>query len=192
LKRLLAVASVLALAILIWHFVVDWVAFKKWYPDYAETLSPFDGVLLADTLAIAKGGNRRSGLWITCSNDQHVRLGLNTRLPIEKQFARNGTFSGLHMQISFLRENIRTYANIKGSPRLIFEEAKWQRSDESDLLFTPPLSTNDIRTLVQSFVPAAPAIVRVDASETGTEMAGIVDGRAISGFATKCTGDIGF
>ncbi len=144
---------------------------------------------MTDALAIAKGGNRRSGLWITCSNETEVRLGLNTRLPIEEQFARNGTFSGLHMQVSVLRENIRTYANIKGSPRLIFDDAIWRRNDESDLLFTPPLSADDIRTLVQSFVPAAPAIVRVDASETGTEMAGIVEGSTISGFATKCRGD---
>ncbi len=97
------------------------------------------------------------------------------------------------MQISFLRENIRTYANIKGSPRLIFEEAKWQRSDKKAICCHPALiSERHPNAESNRFVPAAPAIVRVDASETGTEMAGIVDGRAISGFATKCTGDIGF
>ena len=99
-KRLLAVASVLALVILIWKFLADWAGFKKWYPNYSEKLSSLDEVAVTDALAIAKGGNRRSGLWITCSNETEVRLGLNTRLPIEKQFARNGTFSGLHMQVS--------------------------------------------------------------------------------------------
>lgn len=127
---------------------------------------------------------------MTCSNDQRVRLVLNTRLPITKEFAGNGTFSGLHMEIRVFRDTIRTYANVRHSPRLVFEEAVWRRNDESDVLLTSPMSTTDIRTLVQSFVPTAPARVRIDAVETGTEMEGVVEGNAIAAFAGKCIGDL--
>lgn len=182
-------AFVFALPVVIWQFGEALVGFAKGRPDYAGTLPRLHGINVNDKLPIARGGDTRSGLWITCPNDQRIRLALNTRLPIEKEFAGIGTFSGIHMEISVLRDNIRTYANIKQSPRIIFEEAVWQRTDESDVLFTSPMSTNDIRRLFQSFVSTAPAIVRIDAAETGTEMAGIVDGKAISGFASKCIGN---
>lgn len=167
--------------------MTGWNKLNNWYPNRAERLPLIDGVTVTDILLIAKSF-RRSGLWITCSNEDNIRLGLNTHLPIELEFASLGHVERLRMYLSVLQDDVRTYSKIKNSPEFIFDEAIWRRNDKSDLLFTPPLAADGIRNLVNAFKPAVPELVRVDAAETGTEMYGVVDGWAIADFATKCTG----
>lgn len=50
----------------------------------------------------------------------------------------------------------------------------------------PPQSIEEVQILSRAFLPAPPAVVRVDIAETGTEMGGTVDGQAIMAFNKNC------
>ena len=187
LKRLSVPVLFSALAVVLWQSLTGWNTFNSWFPNRAEKLPAIDEVNVTDTLLVAKSF-RRSGLWIACSNETHIRLGLNTRLPNDLDYVSNGTKSHLRMDFIVHQEDAGFYDNISRSPPLTFEEAIWRRSDESDLLFTPALASEEFRALVSAFTPAVPKSVWVFAYETGTQMYGVVDGTAIADFATKCTG----
>jgi len=188
-KRLLAFAFVLTLIAINWQFSKAVFAFLTTTvaePDRGEKLPPLPGIFATDNFQIARGGRRPSGLWLTCSEGPQIRLALNTRLPIEEEFARNGTRSGLQTQLMVLAENVRTYQTIKNAPHILVRGATWRRDDENDVLLTPPLSADEVGALSQAFLPSPPAVVRISAAETGTEMPGTADGRAITEFAKHC------
>ncbi|MBB3742660.1 MULTISPECIES: hypothetical protein [Rhizobium] len=154
--------------------------------DRRQILPPLPGIVAVDSLTIARGERPASELWITCSEGPQIRLALNTRLPIEEEFARNGTRSQERTHIIILAENIRTVQAIKSAPHMLFGQTTWRRDDENDVVLTPPLSVEEAGLLSQAFLPAPPAVVRIDIAETGTEMRGTVDGRAIAGFTRRC------
>ncbi|WP_163880922.1 hypothetical protein [Rhizobium laguerreae] len=154
--------------------------------DRGQTLPPLPGIIATDSLTIAKAERPASGLWITCSEGPQIRLALNTRLPIEEEFARNGTRPEERTHIIILAENIRTVQAIKHAPHMLFRQATWRRDGENDVVLTPPLSVEKASLLSQAFLPAPPAVVRIDIAETGTEMRGTADGRAIAEFTRRC------
>jgi len=155
-------------------------------PDRSKTLPPFNDLVITDSLNIARAERPSSGLWITCSEGSQIRLLLITRLPIEEEFAGNGTRSEGRAELSVLSDGIRTVQAIKRAPRLIFRQATWRRDDENDIVLMPPQSIEEVQILSRAFLPAPPAVVRVDIAETGTEMAGAIDGQAIMAFNKNC------
>lgn len=186
---IIAIAFVLALAALNWQFsreAIGYLSAKATKPDHGETLPEFPGIAVLDRFQIARGGGRSSGLWVTCSEGSQVRLALNTRLPIEEEFARKGTYPNVYTVLFMQTVDIRTYEAIKSAPRIVFPRATWRRDSENDSLLTPPLSAVELDTLSKAFLPTPPVRVRIDAVETGTEMRGTVDGRAITAFAARC------
>lgn len=187
-KRLFASVFLLTFAAINGHFsktVFGWVAAAA-QPDRGETFPSLPRVVATDKLQIARGGRRPSGLWIVCSEGSQIRLALNTRLPIEEEFARNGTRSESRARLIVLAENIRTFQAIKNAPSILFQEATWRRDDENDVVLTSSLSAEELSILSRAFLPAPPAVVRIDVAETGTEMRGTADGGAIAEFATRC------
>lgn len=155
-------------------------------PDRSKTLPPLYDLVVTDSLKIAHAERPSSGLWITCSEGSQIRLLLITRLPIEAEFAGNGTRSERRAEISVLSDGARTVQAIKRAPRLIFREATWRRDHENDIVLMPPLSIEEVQILARAFLPAPPAVVRVDIAETGTEMSGGVEGQTITAFTQSC------
>lgn len=188
-KRLFAFVFLLTFAAINGHFsktVFGLITAAAAQLDRGETFPSLPGVAATDKLQIARGGQRPSGLWIVCSEGPQIRLALNTRLPIEEEFARNGTRSESRARLIVLAENIRTFQAIKNAPSILFQEAMWRRDDENDVVLTSSLSAEEISILSRAFSPAPPAVVRIDVAETGTEMRGTADGGAIAEFATHC------
>lgn len=184
-------ASALAVTLVVSSFpfsngLVELVTFAIAEPDRAKMLPPLHDLVLTDSLKIAAAERPTSGLWITCSEGPQIRLLLITRLPIEEEFAGNGTRTEERAELSILSDGIRTVQAIKRAPRLIFRQATWRRDHETDIVLMPPLSIEEVRTLSLEFLPAHPAVVRVDIAETGTEMPGAVDGQTIIAFTNNC------
>ncbi|MDR9805537.1 hypothetical protein [Rhizobium hidalgonense] len=155
-------------------------------PDRSKALPQLNDLVITDSLNIARAERPSSGLWITCSGGSQIRLLLITRLPIEEEFAGNGTRSEGRAELRVLPDGIRTVEAIKRAPRLNFRQATWRRDDENDIVLMPPQSIEEVQILSRAFLPAPPAVVRVDIAETGTEMGGTVDGQAIMAFNKNC------
>ncbi|MBX4860001.1 hypothetical protein HJA86_08410 [Rhizobium bangladeshense] len=184
-----AFVVILALLTINWPLPIGGSAFVTTAfaePDRGQILPLLPGIVATDSLTIARGERPASRLWITCSEGPQIRLALNTRLPIEEEFARNGTRPAERIHIIILAENIRTVQAIKRAPHMPFRKATWLRDDENDVVITPPLSAAEASLLSQAFLPAPPAVVRIDIAETGTEMRGAADGRAIAEFVRRC------
>lgn len=191
-KRITSTVFVMLLLVVNWHFLATFFAYltvlttDMLEPDRGETLPLLPSVVAAAELQIARGGEKRSGLWIVCSKGRHIRLALNTRLPVEKRYLGNGTFSGRRAHLSIFAADVPRSQAINHASRVEFKNAVLRRDNESDVVLTPPLLAEDVRVLSAAFSTADPVIVRWSVDETGTGMSGVADGRAIAKFAADC------
>src|SRR5581483_1871000 len=151
-----------------------------------RTLPPLPDLFVIDKLELASDDRLPSGLWFVCAKPSDLRLVLRTRLPIEADFVRSGTYDHVRVEVTVLRQDVRTIDAIRNAPSFDFHDVTWRGDREDDVLLMPVIMGEEATMLAKAFRPGPPAIVRIDIQETGTEMRGNADGTAVADFARHC------
>lgn len=186
-KHILAVTFVLVLLTASWHILkvtAEWLMTPVVETDRTADMPSLPNVAFIERLRLATGSGPSSAVWLICSAGPHVRLVLNTRLPIESAYLENGAYNEVHARIA--RFKSLTIEDIRNSPPVKTHGATLRRNDESDVLLTAPLSDDAIALLTHQPAAGHSDIVRIDALETGTTLRWNADSEAISKFAKQC------
>lgn len=145
-----------------------WLTRPAIEPDRSKGVPLLENNDIVHSLRIATAPFGASAVWLVCSGDATIRMVLNTRLPIEETFLRNGRYDNIRVQVS--RSDADQPGTLATTDNLDFHNASLRRDDVGDVVVTPPLAPDALALFLRSPVAQRRDRIRISLMETGTNL----------------------